>query len=359
MTRLLLSLFVAAFCISTSVAQEVDLNTQFVKSAERVLVGYIRPSFKALQMHGEELHNELDAFCKAPNDLQLNDAKQAFNNFALSFARVEVMRFGPLVQKNRLERLYFWPDRRGLALKRVQRALAEQDPSVLKAENLKSKSIALQGLGGLAFLLFGAGSEAISSDPFRCQFALSIAGSLADTSEEVATAWLDENGYSQQFLHPSETNPAYRSEREVGAEILNVLKNSTEALALLKLGAVLGKTPEKAKPKRAPLWRSGLSVAMLNTNVASIFAFQKTSGILELLPEEQSWIVGSTIFEYENLGKRLQEISLPIHKAVSDETARGKLIYALNVLTGLTALYSEDAAPSLGLQTGFNALDGD
>ena len=359
MTRLLFSLSLVAFCISSSVAQETDLSKHFAKSAERVLMGYIRPSFKALQKHGEELHGELDAFCKMPNDVQLTDAKQAFNNFALSFARVEVMRFGPLVQKNRLERLYFWPDRRGLALKRVHRALAEQDKSVLEAENLKSKSIALQGLGGLEFLLFGTGSEAISKDPFRCQFAVAIAGSLADTSEEVATAWLDENGYSQQFLNPSDTNSVYRSEREVGAEILNVLKNSAEAITLLKLGAVLGNTPEKAKPKRAPLWRSGLSVAMLNTNIASIFAFQKTSGIFELLPKEQSWIVDSTTFEYENLGKRLQEVSLPINEAVSDDTERGKLIYALNVLTGLTALYREDAAPNLGLQTGFNALDGD
>ena len=359
MTRFLLALSLAAFCISSAAAQSPDLNGQFVKSAERVLVNYIRPSFKALQIHGEELHDELDAFCKAPNDVRFNNAKEAFKNFALSFARVEIIRFGPLVQKNRLERLYFWPDRRGLALKRIQRALSEQDQSILKAENLKSKSIALQGLGGLEFLLFSAGSKAIYNDLFRCQFAVAIAESLAETSEEVADRWHDEEGYSQQFLNPSETNSAYRNEREVGAELLNVLKNSTEAITLLKLGAVLGKTPEKAKPKRAPLWRSGLSVAMLNTNIASIFAFQKTSGILELLPEEQSWIVGSTAFEYENLGKRLQEINLPINEAVSDDIARGKLIYALNVLTGLAALYSEDAAPSLGLQTGFNALDGD
>ncbi|MEP1442252.1 MAG: imelysin family protein [Hyphomicrobiales bacterium] len=359
MTRFLLSLCVAAFCMAPSLAQETGLNAPFVKSAERVLVNYIRPSFKALQKHGEELHDALDAFCNAPNVPQHIEVKEAFKSFALSFARVEVMRFGPLVEKNRLERLYFWPDRRGLALKRVQRALAEQDESVLKTSNLRSKSIALQGLGGLEFLLFGTGSDVITSDAFRCQFAAAIAGSLANTSKEVATAWLDETGYSQQFLNPNGTNTTYRSKREVGAEILNVMKNSTEAIALLKLGAVLGETPKKAKPKRAPLWRSGLSVAMLNINIASIFAFQKASGILTFLPKAQSWIIGSTTFEYENVGKRLQEISLPITEAVLDDLARGKLIYAHTVLSGLTPLYSEDVAPSLGLQTGFNALDGD
>ncbi|MEP3231708.1 MAG: imelysin family protein [Hyphomicrobiales bacterium] len=359
MTRLLLSLSLAAFCISPVSAQSTDLNAHFVNSAERVLVGYIRPSFKALKTHGQELRDELEAFCKAPNEEQFNDTKDAFKNFALTFARVEIMRFGPLVEKNRLERLYFWPDRRGLGLKRIQRALAEQDESVIKTENLKSKSIALQGLGGLEFLLYGTGSTTVSQDPFRCQFAVAIAGSLADTSKEVADAWFDENGFSQQFLNPSETNPAYRSAREVGAEVLNVLKNSNEAIAHLKLGAVLRKTVEKAKPKRAPLWRSGLSIAMLNANIASVFAFQTASGLLNRLPKEKTWVIGSTKFEYETVGKRLQEINLPILEAVASGNARGKLIYTLNVLSGLTALYSEDVAPSLGLQTGFNALDGD
>lgn len=359
MTRFLLSLSLAAFCVSPLAAQTTNLDAHFVKSAEKVLVNYIRPSFNTLKTHGQELQSELEAFCKAPNDVPLAEVKDAFKNFALSFARVETMRFGPLVQKNRLERLYFWPDRRGLALKRVQRALTERDETVLKSANLKSKSIALQGLGGLEFLLYGTGSNEMYENAFRCQFAVAIAGSLADTSQEVADAWFNENGYSQQFLNPSETNTTYRSAREVGAEVLNVLKNSTEATALLKLGSVLGKTIEKTKPKRAPLWRSGLTIAMLNANIASVFAFQKASGLLEALPKEQAWIIGSTKFEYETLSKRLQEINLPILEAVHVEHDRGKLIYALNVLNGLTALYNEDVAPNLGLKTGFNALDGD
>ena len=135
--------------------------------------------------------------------------------------------------------------------------------------------------------------------------------------------------------------------------------NGVEALRLLKLGSVLGENQQKAKPKRAPLWRSNLTIALLITNLQALLDFQQMSGILKGLPDEHVWTVNATRFEYENALKRLREIELPITEAVQDEDLYNKLTYVQLVMGNLFATYTEDVGPALGLQAGFNALDGD
>ena len=56
-------------------------------------------------------------------------------------------------RKTRLERILFWPDRKSIGLKQVQAALAAKDTSITDAGKLKGKSVAVQGLGALEFLL--------------------------------------------------------------------------------------------------------------------------------------------------------------------------------------------------------------
>jgi len=358
MMKHLIIALVVLLTLGHAQAQRVK-DESFVKAGERVLTGYIRPAVRQLHDKAQELENRLGALCAAPSRDGIDEAKTAFQDTALAFARVEILRFGPLIQKNRFERLYFWPDRRGRALKRVQKALAERDLSILKAENLAAKSVALQGLGGLEFLLFGAGSKEIITDQFRCDFAHAIAKNIAATSDELADAWFDDARYSALFLKPAADNPAYRSGREVGAEIFNVMKNSVEAIKLLKLGSVIGEVQAKAKPKRAALWRSGLSIELLIANLEAISKFQKISDLFSSLPEEQAWIGNSVTFEYQNALKRLREIDVPITDAVKDDTQYNKLAYVLQVMENLLVIYNEEAGPTIGLLAGFNALDGD
>ena len=58
-----------------------------------------------------------------------------------------------MLQDNRFERILYYPDRKGLGLRQVQALLAEQDASVLAVGALEGKSVAVQGLGALEFVL--------------------------------------------------------------------------------------------------------------------------------------------------------------------------------------------------------------
>jgi predicted lipoprotein len=69
------------------------------------------------------------------------------------------IRFGPVTEENRLERILFWPDRKGIGLKQVQAAIAGEDATAADPQTLPGKSVAMQGLGALEFVLFGTGSD--------------------------------------------------------------------------------------------------------------------------------------------------------------------------------------------------------
>src|SRR3546814_8604156 len=63
--------------------------------------------------------------------------------------RSEFLRFGPLVAANRYERIYFWPDPRGITLRQVQGLLGQADGS--RSEEHTSE---LQSLMRISYAVF-------------------------------------------------------------------------------------------------------------------------------------------------------------------------------------------------------------
>ena len=66
---------------------------------------------------------------------------------------------------------------RALRCKQVQAALAEKDASATSPETLQGKSVAMQGLVALEYLLFGTGADelATADADYRCDYASAIA----------------------------------------------------------------------------------------------------------------------------------------------------------------------------------------
>ena len=107
---------------------------------------------------------------------------KAFRPTTDAWSYAEIIRFGPITEQNRLERMLFWPDRKGIGLKQVQATLAAKDATAADPAQLPAKSVAMQGLGALEFVLFGTGAEALATagDPYRCRYGAAIAGQYRD-----------------------------------------------------------------------------------------------------------------------------------------------------------------------------------
>ena len=133
------------------------------KLAKQARQDFILPGYMRLQLRVKQLRARTVGLCEAPTPLHLKAARGAYLGTIDAWGRVEMITFGPIAEHNRLERIFFWPDRKGIGLRQVRRLLANSRGDPLSAEALAKMSVAVQGLTALEVLLYGIGSSDLAT----------------------------------------------------------------------------------------------------------------------------------------------------------------------------------------------------
>ena len=322
--------------------------------------GFIQPGYERLRQQAELMRSAAADLRGSPSEQALGDARTAFGALVEAWSRIEIVRFGPVIADNRMERIYFYPDRRGIALRQVQGLLAKPDPDVLDPEKLAIKSVALQGLGTLEYLLFGTGAETLASgDDYRSGFAESVAARIEATAEELVAAWEAPDGIAARLADPQPAYPDFRTVEEGLRELLGIFIHSTEFVADVRVAPFVGDNAESAKPKLAAFWRSGLTGRSLGANFDGLEHLFDVTAMAELLPPDIRLEASSVKFEFNNARRALATPTLPLPDAAADPVQRGALQYLLIVTRSIRRLFTDRMAAGLGLTAGFSALDGD
>jgi predicted lipoprotein len=331
--------------------------------ARAALTEVIRPGYAALGEATTVLSNKVEALCKEPSGAALKEAQDAFAPTVAAWSKVEIFRFGPIVEDHRYERLFYWPDPKSLGLKQIQDVLAKKDESATNAETLASKSVALQGLPALEYLLYGDGADALAKGDgdaaFRCHFAATVAANVAKIGHETEEGWGDGAPFAKVFLDPTPADPAYHAPKEVTLELFKAFASGIELLRDQKLGKPLGAEPEEAKPKLAAFWRSGLTFPNMVGNLEGVRLLFAKGGFAQVVAGDSPGVENSTLFDLDHAIEVLKGIDKPFAEVAADDNTRAKL-EALRVglkSAGQTA--SDIIARSAGLSFGFNAMDGD
>ena len=302
--------------------------------------------------------------CPSPSAVALQSARATFKRLVLTWSRIELFRFGPARSDNLFERIFFWPDRRGRGLRQVQALLAEENPDAIDPERLRRKSVAVQGLPALEFLLFGTGSDALANPEgaYRCGLAAAVAAVIAGHAATLHTAWAGADGHSQLMQRPGADNPLYRNNAEVLQEILRAAAEIVEIVRDVKLGSALGESPDNAKPRRAPFARSDLALDAMAQNLDAVRTLLADEARPPLLPEPHARHTAALRFELDKAREVLDRLAAGprIWEALAkDPAAREDLAYVLLPLAGAQRLLRETYPAALGLTLGFNSLDGD
>ena len=322
--------------------------------------GFVRPGYRAFHQATSALVTDQQALCATPSQTALDSARKSFGATIDAWSQIEIIRFGPVTEENRLERVLFWPDRKGTGLKQVQAALAAKDQTAADAEKLAGKSVAMQGLGALEFLLYGTGSEALAAgDPYRCSYAAAISGNLNAIAAELEKAWADPEGFARIWASPSADNLLYRDGTEAVTELMGVFVTGTELVRDVRLGGFLGKEARDDKPKQALFWRSGKTVDALAGNLAGMKALLEASKLAGALPADQAWMGKEALFEFANAGNAASAAESPIADVLANPDKRAKLAYFGLVTSSLSDIFGTQMSGALGLTAGFSSLDGD
>lgn len=328
---------------------------------QRAIDGFVRPAYASLHRHTETLTKSMRNLCDAPSQTALDAARAEYSYTVEAWSEAEIIGFGPIKENNRLERMLYWPDRKSIGLKQVQAALAGKDPTATDPVQLAGKSVAMQGLGALEFVLYGDGAEALvgKDDPYRCAYGAAVASNIETMATDVDAAWNKPDGFAALWANPGPQNPLYRDGTEAVTELVGVFINELEMVRDVRLKGFLGGTPEADKPKQAIYWRSQNTATSLAGNLSGMDTLFQASQLGDALPEDARWMADSIHIQLTNGVATAKSVNGPIDKALADPAQRDKLDHFALITSSLATLIGTRLTAEFGLTAGFSSLDGD
>ncbi|SPU54346.1 imelysin family protein [Bordetella trematum] len=326
---------------------------------QRLADGYARTAFAELQQRAGQMQGELKAWCGTGGQGSPARVEAAFGHLVQAWGGVAFLRFGPLVQGNRFERLSFWPDPRGVMPRQVQAVLKAADPALLAEGALAQRSVAVQGLPALEYVLYGEPGLLRARMPavYSCDYAVAVAGNVSGLTGELVAAWSPQGDFGRQFTAPAAANDLYRSSQEVAAEAMKALSTGLQFARDVQLLPVLGASAEAAKPKRAAFWRSGQSMVVLAAGLRGMKAFYDAGRYP--LPDGSQALNDTLNSEFRQAATLVAGVPADVDAAFVQEAPRAALNLAALVIKNAKDVVDQDIAPALGVTIGFNALDGD
>ena len=359
MRRPLLALLIVAGALAVP-ADAARRSTSAVVSEimTRAIEDFIQPGYQRFHLASGELTNEVEALCTGPSEQGLEDARGAFSKTAVAWSHIEIVRFGPVAGENRYERILYYPDRRGVGLKQVQRLINGFEPYPQTLAELQGKSVALQGLPALEYALFGTGAETLASEENsdRCHYAELIAKNIESIARELDRAWSDPEGVSRLWMNPGSDTP---DNREALVELLGVVVHGIEMVRDIRLRAFFGETEETDRPNAAIYRRASVTFASIAANLRAIQSLFETAGMtLVLAPGDRE--IGYRISE--ELGGAIalaQRLDGAPGDLMQSPEGRTELEALRDRLARIKRLTNEDYGNAVGLTAGFSFADGD
>lgn len=348
----------ALICALPAHAQQAQVAADI---GRRVAELYAAPALSAFSGATRRLDEAMRTLCDAPAPPALEEARAAFAGSVRAWGPVSILRFGPLVEENRFEHIFFWPDVRGVTLRQVQGVLGKKDESAAMPEGLAEKSVALQGLPAMEFVLFGSGAESLAEGDgaFRCRYGAAIAANLAERAAAVERAWRPGAPFHAALTRPAADNALYRTPGEVAGEVVKALSTALQFVRDTELLPALGDSAQEAQGRRAPLWRSNLTFALAGAQVEGVAGLLRAADFAGSLDAARRPLVDSVLFDLDHASQALRAVEAPAEAAFAKEGERARIAYAAVALDGARHSIGEQLSAAIGLTMGFNALDGD
>ncbi len=314
----------------------------------RAIDDVFRPATGALADSAERLSNTLDDSCSGET------VREQFIDTVQRFSEAEYYRLGAMNQDNRAERLFFWPDRKGIGQRQLSQLMSDPARSEIDAATLADKSVALQGLPALERILFDTARAPDAKVPEAdCVVARAIAGNMANIAGEIEQDWNADDGVAAALINHSDTS-LYRSDDESIAALLTLVETGLVAVHDKKIVPVVGGLEDTGSIiKTAPLWRSDQTLANLRGNLAGLQSLLVSVGLADAADASDD-----LDFEFRTAGTMLDAAEDALVDG-DTETARSRLEALSSIVAGLNDQVLGSVAPALGVETGFNSGDGD
>jgi len=323
-----------------------DQRATALELAEKFVV----PAYRDLAKAADAQESAWKGFCRKPTQGAVDKLKTAYNETADAWAQIEFVRYGPIGENFRYERMAYWPERKNAVARSLAKAIGE--PDKLTPERFKQTSVAVQGLSAMERLLYEEGAvDALLSGPEaerRCEIGQAISRSVATIADETLEGWRGKGGMIGTLKTADEATVRETVSR-LGTDLLGVF----QAIGDLKLDAVTGMNPSEARPTLAETWRSGRSARAIAEN------FQGVKAMTSVIVGDDTEHGAKVLAAIQKAHDEAANLPAPLGEMAEDEKARPRLTQlrqSVRVARDLSGAY---IPARLGIVIGFNSLDGD
>ncbi|MEM9386691.1 MAG: imelysin family protein [Pseudomonadota bacterium] len=318
---------------------------------------HLASDYDALAERARAQQGAVEQLCQPDVDpaSALREAHAAFEALVAAWSRVEWLRLGPVATDHRYERLFYWPDRGLRGRRQLARFIAELGPGQLDRDGLATKSVALQGLSALEYVLY-ADPPTIRAESAQCVAARPMAALVSEVTASLARDWRSERTLAAAL---SRTDEPLSEERALG----KTMQEAASALTLAadgKIGRAMGEQASAARPALAPFSRSSLAARAIGAMVGSLHEMLGDE-FQRLLPEDSRYVGAGMLRELEDVQFHLGVLAEAgtWERVVRDEEHRKRLRYLRQPLLSAHNGLSTGLTGALGLSAGFNSTDGD
>ena len=302
----------------------------------------------------EKLHRTCQSFCESPSADRLQEVKAKYQNSHTSWMAIEYIQFGPVADKLRNFRIYFWPDKRNILGRQLAPFLAKQDRAALSAKSFTTSTVALQGLSALERLLYStkytprflAKSQ---ESKFQCAYLQAITNNLETIAREITEAW---PSYSIKMAN----NPP----KEQAAYWFQSLYDQARKIHDKKISIPLKSPNPVVGGRKLEAWRSQQTRTLLITNLKAIkSAYLSPDSFARLVqttsPKEHKALLATL----DQMVLSLRNIKGPVKEALQDQSQRQDLA-SLEANSALLVKWIKGPLSTIwDIPVGFNSADGD
>lgn len=339
-------------------AQAAVTLEQWQQLNQNIVNGHILPAYENLALQSEQLELQTKALCTVPESTQLLKTRNQYIQTLAAWQSIQHVTFGPIELLMRSYSIQFWPDKKNLTSKQLNKMLAAEDPASLSDEAFMTASIAVKGLPAMERLLFSDSAlEQLKQQPFRCEFLHAVSDYVKAQTTNTHKEWL---AFKQEYSYLESEEGLYENSEDAAIDLMKAQVEPLEIIKDLKILRPLGKN--KAKAKRLESWRSKHSLENIAINIRTLhhmYSGVDGTNLHSLLKDQGGVDLAEGIeVQFNALETILDQIPSPLSEHIYDDTVREQLLL---LVQGLNLLHShlEKSMGLLELQLGFNSRDGD
>jgi predicted lipoprotein len=230
---------------------------------------------------------------------------------------------------------------------------AGEDPVVDDPAAFAGVSVAARGFFALDYLLFDPAAAPIEAQDYRCRLLQAITRDMATTAVRMLARWRDPwAGILTSAGAPD--NSVYLAPDESTRALYAALTEALQADVNLRLGRPLG-TFEHPQPRRAEAWRSGRSLHDVEVSLETLRSYAATVFAPAIGPDHAATVAVSFDAALAAVGR----VGGPIDVAVATTQGRFRVEALQTAIHRVESEIAEHVGPTIGVASGFNAMDGD